>query len=371
MQIRNVIKHWQKWFKELGFSFLFTLFLLVVTAVILLGIAIPRTWSKISLINQRFLSAANRDAWSIATEVWTGVQASWQDSPVTKRYLLLGTDEVEGSNRSAVLTDTIMLVSWNAQSNQVKLLSFPRDLYHGELATKINALYWYGGQRYPSQPELLTEQTIEKMIGQPIASTVVLSLVQVQELIDLLGGVEVDVQHSFTDENFPRSGVDVQVVTDPAILYETIHFEAGPQVMDGEKALKFMRSRKAIEADEQNDEARQARQQQVITAIVQRLQSPEVILDPVRLGSLYRWYADNFMADVSLFEVGQVIGSVGKKRQFPDMQRVELPSTMQAVATQAGTLLVHPPTEKYGQWVYEPADPTWSEFQQFVLENGL
>lgn len=360
---------------DISASLAFSLYIAVFIIILFLAWFVPSLWGRINYVHSSFNEAAGRGAISIGGEVAAGFFSAYRQWPPTKRYLVLGTDEVEGSNRPTILTDTILLVTYHPELNEIKLLSFPRDLYHPQLQTKINALYWYGRERSALDPTVLptalVEQTFEDMTATAIDQVLVLSLADVRELIDLLGGVVVDVQHGFTDDQFPRSGVDVTVEKDPAVLYETVSFEPGVQLMSGETALKFMRSRKAVEESEQGDEARTRRQQQVLSSIAARMQSPAVVGNPERLGQLYRWYAENFMPKVSLFQIGQVLGSIQRQQQFPGLETVDLPLSSEAVATDSATLLVHPPVEKYGQWVYEPVDESWQQLRSFISEMGL
>jgi anionic cell wall polymer biosynthesis LytR-Cps2A-Psr (LCP) family protein len=140
--------------------------------------------------------------------------------------------------------------------------------------------------------------------------------------------------------------------------------------MDGQTAVKYMRSRHANELEQQGDQARMRRQKQVIQSVVQHLYQPEILGDPVVLGRLYDWYADNFMAKIPLYDLGWLGGSIAQK-SLPEMQTVTLPITEYAAATDEATLFVHPPDAKYRQWAYESVDPTWQKLHQFIIQNGL
>lgn len=327
--------------------------------------------ARLQAADAEFTAAAGRGALSIFPEILAGYFTGSADPVAASRFLVVGKDEVEGSGRQAVLTDTLLVVSYRPSQGAVKLLSLPRDWYHPGLATKINALLTYGAQRDPKQPARLLRATVEEMLGVPIDHVVELSLSDVKDVVDTIGGLEIEVRRGFTDDQFPREGVDVTAVADPGLLYETVSFQPGPQVMDGSTALKFMRSRNSADPLEGNDEARIRRQQQVIEALVNSLQSPRVVGDGRTLGKLYRWYADNFQAEVSLFELGRLAGSLADSRKVPQLTKVELPVTNEAVATESATLLVHPATQKYGQWVYEAEDPSFAELHRFIEAQGI
>ena len=335
----------------------------------LLGVFVTQVVGNLITYGQVFTKSAGRSPVSIGAEVWSGVRAEPKQEPL--RWLLLGKDEVPGSGRQAVLTDTMMVVSYNPDDHVVRLLSLQRDIYHPGLATKINSLYSYGAERNPARPELFVSQTLTEMFGFSFDGVVAISLEDMRELIDTLGGIDVDVERTFTDEMFPRGDVDVTKERDPKKLYETVHFEAGMQRMDGERALKYMRSRHSTDLAEGNDEARARRQQRVIHAIIEKFNRAELYRDPARLGQLYRWYADRFMSQVSLHEVGHIGSTVLRGGSLPEMRAIELPVLAAPRATESATLFIHPPTEKYKQWVYEPIDPTWRQLQEFMKTNAF
>src|SRR5690606_21863522 len=117
------------------------------------------------------------------------------------------------------------------------------------------------------------------------------------EVIDILGGVEVEVEKTFTDKKFPIPGREEDTCgltagpgqEEPEYLcrYETITFEKGVQMMDGKTALKFARSRHSEDPEEGNDLARGRRQQKVILAIKNKMLSGEIISSPSKLSQLW------------------------------------------------------------------------------------
>lgn len=357
----GVVMEWRPEFRRLmaGFSVGFLVVGMFVLAAFLL--ILNALWSRFALANAAFTQEAGRSPLTIFPEILGGYLSN-QSSPVkASRWLILGKDEVPGSGREAVLTDSMIALTYRPAEGVVKLLSLPRDWYHPGYATKINALYSYG----------LVREAIQEMLGIQFDHVIELSLEDVRMMIDAVGGVEVDVERSFTDERFPRAGVDVTKESDPAVLYETVSFTAGRQKMMGDTALKFMRSRHSADLAEGTDEARVQRQQKVIEALVNSFSRSDVIGNPSVLGKLYRWYADRFQAEVPLFELGRLMAALAASGKVPQMQRVDLPLSNAAVATESGIILVHPPTAKYGQWVYEAEDESFAEVHEFIQKNGF
>lgn len=98
-------------------------------------------------------------------------------------------------------------------------------------------------------------------------------------IIDIMGGIEVYVENSFTDYAYPDE-------TNPYSDYQVVSFDAGPQTMDGDTAVKFSRSRKSLDNNEGSDFARARRQQKVLEAIKNKLLSTDTFLDPDKLYSI-------------------------------------------------------------------------------------
>ena len=178
------------------------------------------------------------------------------------------------------LTDTIIFASISHTGEGLVLVSVPRDVWIPALRAKINSAYYWGNQKIPGGGDILAKASVEEVLGQPIQHVMTIDMNDFSKLIDVLGGVEVDVENSFVDEKFPIEGREDELCDGDLQLkcrYETISFEQGLQSMDGETALKFIRSRNA-QGDQGTDFARSERQEQVINAIEKKAMSRDVVL---------------------------------------------------------------------------------------------
>ena len=252
---------------------------------------------------RQFLSAAGISQ----SEFISQVKLGWQTAPVadngSKNLLVLGTDSTTERGDVPPLTDTMMLVSIDFQHGKINTLPLPRDLWSEAYQTKINALLTYGLDRYPDKPERFPQEVLTEITDLPIHHTVVLSLDQLKTLIDLIGGVKIKVAQGFTDTQYPRAGVDVTTERNPAILYETVTFQAGEQLLTGERAIQYIRSRHS-EDEQGHDLARGARQQQVIEAVIAQLTNPKLLIaQPKIAGEVFRFYEQNFGQVLPLFEL--------------------------------------------------------------------
>jgi LCP family protein required for cell wall assembly len=292
----------------------------------------------------------------------TAVKTGWHQTPVTdqghQNWLILGTDSLPTRGAIPPLTDTMILASFDTNTQQVHLLSLPRDLWLDGVDTKINALYAYGQQKKPDQPTELVTQTLSEATGLPIHHTLVISLTQLEQLIDLVGGIDITVPEGFTDPLFPRPDVDVRTVHDPKKLFETVTFTAGLQHMSGATALKYIRSRHS-QGVEGTDTARGQRQQLVIEALVHQLADvSQYKKTPTKALDLWQWYEQNFAGTISLSELVSLAKPMVQTHQLPQLLPAQL--SIATLDKRTGKMiepgvLVNPPINpsKYqGQWVY-------------------
>ena len=207
------------------------------------------------------------------------------------------------------LTDTIIFVSVSHVDSSVILLSLPRDIWIPSLRAKLNSAYYWGNQKQPpaqgaSGPAggglILAKSSTEEIVGKPIHYGIIVDFSGFKRIIDVLGGIKVEVQTSFIDEKYPIAGRENDECDgDPDFKcrYESVKFDAGVQSMDGETALKFVRSRNA-EGDEGTDLARSARQQKVIAATKDRVLKPDVFLSPKKMLTLWKVTKDSIETDM-------------------------------------------------------------------------
>ncbi len=290
------------------------------------------------------------------SDFYQTLAAGWQQAPTEtqgyKNLLILGVDTLKTRGESTPLTDSIMLASINFQTGKIVILPLPRDLWNEDYKTKINALYAYGLDRYPDNPQKFPQETISEMTNLDIHHTLVVSMETVAEVVDLIGGIEIDVGQGFVDKEFPRTDVDVTIETDYSNLYETVEFESGLQNMSGQTALKYMRSRHGNN-DQNTDVSRSHRQQEVIRALTSNLLNRATLLNTSLMGQLYRYYLNNFASDLPPVE----LIATGKEL-LPKRDMIQLENKAISIYPEDPTgAIEHPPQYLYdGQWVYAIRD---------------
>lgn len=232
-----------------------------------------------------------------------GVNLKHTDSKIN--ILLLGTGGAghEGPN----LTDTIILASVNTKNDKVTLISIPRDLWFPDINQKINFAYADGESKRTGGGLIEAEAAISKLTGQSVDYGVRIDFSGFVKAIDIVGGLDVNVENTFDDYAYPIEGKeddscsyltsDIQafLATDSAeqdiqqkfsCRYMHLHFDKGLQHMSGTQALEYVRSRHAVGL-EGGDFARSKRQERIINAFKQQILSAQTLVNPAKLIGLY------------------------------------------------------------------------------------
>lgn len=162
-------------------------------------------------------------------------------------FVILGVQEEEN------LSDTVMLAHADLDRRTVTLISIPRDAWveipgHGH--EKINAAYAYGGAK-------MSAQVVGRLTGAHIDATIAIDPVGAKQLVDAMGGLNIDVEHEMNyDDNYGN-------------LH--IHLKKGHQYLTGGQVLGYIRYRGDIEGDW----GRMRRQQQVLHEISREMGLPQ------------------------------------------------------------------------------------------------
>lgn len=192
----------------------------------------------------------------------------------TVMVLLMGSDERHDKNGNIVSgdvphSDTMILVAVDTDHKAVRMLSVPRDLLvtipgYGP-GHRINEAYTLGEVKHlTGGGPGLAVRTMEQLIGFKIPYYGVITFNGFRQGVDAVGGVTVDVERPITDHDYPGDHYDLIPVYVPA----------GRQLLDGERALEYVRSR---HDDPLNDFGRNQRQQHFLSALSARMLKPERI----------------------------------------------------------------------------------------------
>lgn len=191
--------------------------------------------------------------------------------------LLIGVDVNYAKDGSTIMentrSDTMILASIDPKTKEVNLVSIPRDTrvpIPGYPPQKINAAHALGG--IP-----LTIRTVREFLGVPIHHYVRLNYKGFREIVDAVGGVEVDVEKEM---NYDDNAGNLH-----------IHLSPGLQLLDGEKAEQYVRFRH----DGGGDLGRIPRQQKFMEALARKILQPGSLFQLPRLAKTIPQFVETDM----------------------------------------------------------------------------
>lgn len=267
-----------KWYNYTMFSFANKLWAKLLFILVAIFLVLPifklATEGRVVVINNPLLEGQTA---SLTREV----------EPADKSIInaiFLGTPG-EGNN-APDLTDTLMVLSFNPNTNKGLLVSIPRDLLVNLPGTnsyiKINALY--------QKTNIKTvQEVLSEITGLDFDYRVAVNLDGVKELIDQIDGIDVFIAQDIYDPNFP--GVNNS--------YELFSLKKGLQHLDGQTALKYIRTRHSPRGDFD----RMAHQQQVLVALKEKMADLHPLWDLPIILDLWQTLNRNLESNLSIFNI--------------------------------------------------------------------
>lgn len=317
-----------------------------------------------------------------------GVELKQTNNNINVLLLGIGGGSHDGPN----LTDTIILATINQKNNKIVLTSIPRDLWVPNIDganKKINEAYNIGEiKRKGGGGLILAKAIVGKITGQQIDYGIRIDFSGFVKAVDVVGGLDVNVENTFDDYAYPISGKedelcgntqeDIQVYTQSGTSsaelelakfpcrYKYLHFDKGLTHMDGETALEFVRSRHAI-GIEGSDFARSKRQEKVIKAFKDKVLSAQTLINPAKVIELYNILSGSIDTDIKQSEFDDFI------RLANQMKGAKIVSTIIDTGdeqTNRPGLLINPPiSNEYSMlWTLIPrtGNGNFSEIQKYI-----
>jgi polyisoprenyl-teichoic acid--peptidoglycan teichoic acid transferase len=261
----------------------------------------------------------------------------------------------------SLLTDTMLLVSIGLEDPSVVSVSIPRDIWIPELRIKINSAYYWGDQKNPGKGSALARSVVKDVLGVQIHYSALVDFSGFRKIIDVVGGVDVEVETAFTDDMYPIAGLENDLCGGDKTYkcrYESIAFDEGVQTMDGEIALKFVRSRHA-EGDEGTDFARSRRQQKVIEAIKNKLVTPQIFLNPRKIFEIREVFMESIQTDIEMDQAAVIARKIFDSKD--NIKSYSIPED----------LLVNPPISKTYDNLYvfipKAGNGNWEEIHKWMV----
>jgi LCP family protein required for cell wall assembly len=256
--------------------------------------------------------------------------------------LLIGIDR-RSKSQTGFNTDIMILASIKPETKQVLLTSVPRDLWIN--GNKINALYTVFGD------ETLVD-AFEKITGMEVDGYIRCDFMDFKWLVDSMGGVPVTVERTFTDNTFPNN-------SDTGIL--SVTFTEGYELMTGERALTFARSRKGNNG-EGSDLMRAKRQHLLLQGMVQGISGDNSKFWPMNVEDFF----NTVTAAGRLLTTMELEDAHYLWRFYDERDQYEVTSFVIGA-----DYVYHPgmyPASDYHAWVFIPRDSTWSTLHRDIQD---
>lgn len=231
-------------------------------------------------------------------------------------FLFLGVDVVAG------LTDTLMIVSYYHNEKKVVTLNIPRDIttFDGFETQKINGVYNGAIARNKSKDQTRNDivgaeaiaGVISKEFGIPIHYWAKINFDGVKQVVDQLGGIEVDVKKDLYDDLYPND--DYAFIKGSPYLRPALSIKAGTQTMNGTLALRYARSRETT-----SDFDRSERQSIVVQSILQKIKSQGTLENVSKITAYLNILGQNMKTSLRIDEMAslaQILKGLDVKSNF-------------------------------------------------------
>ncbi|NLC48646.1 MAG: hypothetical protein GX758_04735 [Tenericutes bacterium] len=254
--------------------------------------------------------------------------ASQEESSLTKPFtmLFIGVDSSTDGVTSGYNADVLLLVTFNPTTLRATITSVPRDMYlktacSGNNYRRINTTTW-------GSSSSCAVQTIEKLFGVSINYYAKINFKGVVQLVEAVGGIDVDVPYSFCEQNSSRKWGNL-----------TNYVESGKQHLNGEQALALARNRHSAKdskamakycpqwtSGSRNDYTRGKNQMKVILGIASaatKLKNPNQAID------ILKSISSNFQTNIkskdviSLYNLAKTI-AFSNESALVNVQRLQL-----------------------------------------------
>jgi LCP family protein required for cell wall assembly len=245
----------------------------------------------------------------------------------------------------AYLTDSILVVTYDYPTGKSAFISVPRDLWvqvpsdSGHYA-KLNSTYSYGmyhgGQETAGT---MTSKKISEILGISVSYWASLDFTGFQELVDKLGGVDINIPDTFSVSQTPGAKPEAT-------------FQQGMEHMNGSRALLFARARYCLPLNEASDFARSARQQILLKALAIKIKS---ISNWTSIPGVMDMMQSRLATNLSIRDLITIFNQV----DFNKAKHIGL--TNQNVLADK--------TSSDGQAILMPRNNDWSLIQQYVQDQ--
>ncbi len=256
--------------------------------------------------------------------------------------LLLGIDR-RSKDEVGFRSDIMVLMTINPNQKKVVMTSVPRDLWIN--GSRINAIMTGGGWE-------AMQSAFQSVTGQKPIAFIQCDFEDLVWLVDAMGGVEIELENGFTDEEYPE---------DTTKTYMTVSFEKGVQKVDGKSALVLSRSRHGNNG-EGSDFKRMQRQHKILKAMPEAILSSNSIFNPMNLPKFYQTVTEHLVTNLSLSDVKLLWDFYNIRKEYK-IESLFIDSNY----------LINPPMSEYGgAWVLIAPNNNYSKIHTDIkVSAGL
>jgi hypothetical protein len=165
-----------------------------------------------------------------------------------------------------------------------------------------------------------------------------------EQIIDGLGGLKINVERSFTDTTYPTDNYGLQ----------TVSFKAGEQLMDGQTALEYVRSRHGNNG-EGSDFARAKRQQKVLLALKDKITSFTTLINPRKISEIINTLGSHTKTNMEVWEMLRLYNlaqNIQKNQVITTVLDNSEDGLSKAVVGENGAYLLEPKAGDFSQIQY-------------------
>ena len=300
-----------------------------------------------------------------------------------------------GKHEGGTLTDSIMVAKINPKNESINLISVPRDLWvsipinnEEVINKKINEAFSIGfdDKKYPNKKIEFTgeagggemaKEVVSQVVGFKIDYFASIDFDGFIKIIDILGGIDVNVPYSWEDTKYPLETnindscgkTDEEITALTATMsgekledqfmcrYETLKFEKGQNHLDGITALKYTRSRHS--KTNGGDFNRAERQKQIITATRDKVINIGFVTKIIpTINTLTR----HIKTDINISKMGEFVGKFGEISKYK----------INSIALTDQNVLMNSKSD-IGQFILIPkaGENNWEEIHLFIENEGI
>ncbi len=269
-------------------------------AVILIGGGIYYGSSIISNVNKVF----HGNVFSDVHAIFSGSKLKESNGRIN--ILLAGDSVDDPGHQGAILTDSIMVISFNPTTKSGFILSIPRDLWvdipswgHQKI-NAANAVINFSQPGYPSGGIGQLQQIVQTDLGIPIDYEATIDYTAFRDAVNAVGGITIDIQSP-----------DPRGLYDP---YTHLKLPNGEVTLTGQQALDLARSRgdgPGAYGFPTADFTRTQHQRQMLVALFKKSLSIGVLSNPVKVANLFNSFGNNVTTNLTLGDVTSLIHATG------------------------------------------------------------